>query len=103
MCRRAGWQTPSERRKYRQWRAPGSSSVRGFAGDRRGDFTRHLQLSVLAGDAIALRDEREVGVGDFGRTVGGLAHQHPHWPIEPGVRIRLDELNAERGIAEQHE
>src|SRR5437763_5018173 len=82
--------------------APDTGLLRCFAGDGRGDFARHLELRVLAGDAVALTDEREVGVGDFGGAVGGFAPQHPNRPVEARIGVRVDELDAGRRVAKQH-
>src|SRR5438067_3820102 len=83
--------------------SPSMALLRGFAGDGRGDFARHLQLRIFAGDAVALTDEREIRVGDLGRAVGSLTHQHAHRPVEARIRIGLDELDTERRVAEQHQ
>jgi len=82
-------------------RAPARCLLTGFVSDRRGDFARHLQLVVLAADAVALSDEREVGVGDLGRAIGGFPDEHPHRPVEPGIGVSLDELDTERRVTEQ--
>src|SRR5438270_8297683 len=66
--------------------APDTGLLRCFAGDSRGDFARHLELRLLPGDAVTLRNKREVGIGDLGLAVGSFTHQHPHWPIQPSIR-----------------
>src|SRR3954469_25503828 len=74
------------------------------AADRRRDRlddARGLRELLLAiGDVMPLRDPSEVGVGGPDRARLVLQHEQADRPVEAGIRIRGQELRAERRVAE---
>ena len=69
-------------------------------GDRSDDLRGHLELCIAVGDAVALRDPTEVGLGDPHLPVVILVHEQAHRPVEACLWIGGEELNAKRRIAE---
>ena len=72
----------------------------GNAGrDRCDDVGRHLEGVVAVFDPVASLDPFEIRVDDPNLALVVLGHEEANGPIEPGVRIGCEELDAKRRVA----
>src|SRR6185295_12692641 len=72
-------------------------------GDRAHHPGRHLELGCAIPDVVALGNPAEIGPHRPDVAIVVLRQQQPDRPVEAGIRVRGDELGAERRIAEHQQ
>src|SRR5689334_609431 len=69
-------------------------------GDRCDHARCHPELRVAIPDAMAMRNPAEVGIDGPHVALVVLLHEEAHRPVQPGLRVRRDELRSESRIPE---
>ena len=69
----------------------------------RDDFGGHLERRAAIFDVMTARDPSKIRIDRPDLALLVLGHQQAHGPIEPGVRVRGQKLDAERRIAENQQ
>src|SRR5258705_5070086 len=69
-------------------------------GDGVDNHGRHLELRDTVFDVVALGDPLEIGPHRPDLAVVVLREQQPDRPVQPGIRVRRDELGSERRVSE---
>jgi hypothetical protein len=63
-------------------------------------LSRHFELGFAIPDIVATRDPLEIGPGRPDVAIVVLRQEQANRPVEPGIRVRGDELCAEWRISE---